>query len=706
MSRALADEVRAQRRRPIALPEGVRIDALTGLSGATYSFVMPRLRGVVEGEQMTLVAPFTQSTCGAVIATSGARELVIALRTDLGPTIATGGRLVPREGVPLVVVQELLHDVSAGDREFNADIALRLVGQHDAASRLFRPPNTLVEDVTSSFALLWRGELPGEPNESQQSAVYNLAHLSLSAALGPPGTGKTTTLAAGVEWLLRNQGEGAIGGLRRQRPRILVIAPTNEAVDEAIGRVIDRLALRGRPRAGEVLRVGRNATAAFMERYGEAASLGAVAAQVRIGRTRLAERSAARLDQYRGELEEHRLLESIFPLEMQEERLVNEGRVRRLASLVLRAERVHHRRVQLSAAGVGRPEALEDELFAGCQVLGATAHTALMQPTIREGRWDVVIIDECGALPVALSYALGILARERVWCLGDPRQLAPVVLSESARAHEWLRRDAFSTSHGYQECANGSLDLGSHVVRIGPNRRMHPQIAGLIADAYGGDLPTAPDVARARRLLRAPTFAHVSRKQNGVYLADTSDLGPETEFAPGGSRINRVHLAAVRGLVTLLHEDGLVGPGRGSLAVISPYVAQARRHRTMLTRSFPLTDARAGSAHTWQAREADVVVLDLVEGHGIPVYDWMRASRWSQDGARLLLVSLSRARGRLIVVADVVGLRAQLEPVSPRPLLLSLLDYMEDCGAIDVAGQVRDRTDELRKLRDLTDVAS
>jgi superfamily I DNA and/or RNA helicase len=322
-----------------------------------------------------------------------------------------------------------------------------------------------------------------------------------------------------------------------------------------------------------------------------------------------------------------------------------------------------------------------------------------MQPAIREGRWDVIIIDECGAMPFALCYALAILARERVWFHGDPRQLPPVVVSHSGVADRWLRRDAFLASAGYEDGEDGRLHLSEHVVRIGPNRRMHPEIASLIADAYGGDLQTDPEIARARRALPALPFAHPSRKQHGVYLADTSDLAPRAELASGGSRINRVHLAVVRGLVTLLHEHQIVGPGRGSLAVITPFVAQARRHGTMLSRFFPHTVARAGSAHTWQAQEADVVVLDLVEGRGIPAYDWMRASRWSEEGARLLLVSISRARGRLIVVADVAGLRDQLEPLPRRPILLSLLDRMEDCGAIDVAAEVRGRTDELRQFR-------
>lgn len=701
MCRALSAEMRAQERPPIALPAGTRLQVAAGAFGAIYQFPIARPRALDEGEPITLVLPFEhgrpQLACRAVILPGRPDELLLSPRMDLGPNVDAGTSLIPRESLPLHVIQELLDSVRGGYRSFHPDIALRLLGQHDRATRLFREPRHGVSDVPASFARLWPGDRPDEPNESQQAAILSMTHRSLSATLGPPGTGKTSTIVAGVEWLLR--GHDGHANPRPLRPRILIVAPSNAAVDEVLGRVVDRLARRGRVRPGAVLRVGRNVTSEFVERHGDVASPGAVAEKVRSERLQRAVRTAVRIETVLDETNDLRLLESILPPDQHEERLAILGRLRRLARLARRLEDVHRLRARAFEKALRRPGTIPDELLETCQVLGTTAHTALMQPAIREGRWDVIIIDECGALPLVLCYALAILARERVWFHGDPRQLPPVVLSDSRLANRWLRRDAFSASGGYEDDEDGRLHLHEHVVRIGPNRRMHPEIASLIADAYGGDLKTDPGVARARRSLPALPFAHPSRKTHGVYLADTSDLTPRAQFAHGGSRINRVHLAAVRGIVTLLHEHGLVGPGRGSLAVITPYLAQARRHGDMLSRFFPRTVARAGSAHTWQGQEADVVVLDLVEGRGIPVYEWMRASRWSEEGSRLMLVSLSRARGRLIVLADVAGLRVQLEPLHHRPILLSLLDRMEGCGAIDVATQVRGRTEELRQLR-------
>ena len=56
--------------------------------------------------------------------------------------------------------------------------------------------------------------------------------------------------------------------------------------------------------------------------------------------------------------------------------------------------------------------------------------------------------------------------------------------------------------------------------------------------------------------------------------------------------------------------------------------------------------------HQALGKEWDIVILDLPEGDGLCPSPFMRASRMSHTGARLLTVGLSRARDRLIVVAD------------------------------------------------------
>jgi hypothetical protein len=144
MCRALSAEMCAQKRPPVELPEGTRLQEASGAFEAIYRFPVARPRTVEEGEPVTLVLPSApgrqQLGCGAVALRGRSGELLLSTRLDFGPSIAQGGSLIPREGLPLHVVQELLDSVRAGDHDFQPDIALRLLGEHDRARRLFRAP--------------------------------------------------------------------------------------------------------------------------------------------------------------------------------------------------------------------------------------------------------------------------------------------------------------------------------------------------------------------------------------------------------------------------------------------------------------------------------------------------------------------------------------------------------------------------------------
>ena len=139
-----------------------------------------------------------------------------------------------------------------------------------------------------------------------------------------------------------------------------------------------------------------------------------MAEQVRAERLQRAVRTAVRMETILDDMSDLRRLRSILSPDQHEERLTILRRLCRLDRLARRTEDVQCPRARAFENALRRPGTIPDELLETCQVLGTTAHTALMQPAIREGRWDVIMNDECGALPVALCYALAIPARERV----------------------------------------------------------------------------------------------------------------------------------------------------------------------------------------------------------------------------------------------------------------------------------------------------
>ena len=75
---------------------------------------------------------------------------------------------------------------------------------------------------------------PGDLNRSQNEAITTAMRSALTCIWGPPGTGKTHTIAIILELLSRNP-----------KRRILVAAPTHNAVDNVMRKFLSNLALSG-----------------------------------------------------------------------------------------------------------------------------------------------------------------------------------------------------------------------------------------------------------------------------------------------------------------------------------------------------------------------------------------------------------------------------------------------------------------------------
>lgn len=223
------------------------------------------------------------------------------------------------------------------------------------------------------------------------------------------------------------------------------------------------------------------------------------------------------------------------------------------------------------------------------------------------------------------------LCRERVIVVGDPRQLPPIVQSDDDRVRRAIGRTIFEVTVPEPERS----DL---VALLESQYRMHPAIGTLVGSVfYGGRLVhRAEPTALAAITARAP-FPGVP-----ITVVDTERRTTCERSANGSSRVNPASaeitadlaLAAVRG-------------GTASIAVITPYAAHAAELRKRLA-SRAIADAvECSTIHRFQGRECDIVILDLVDAAP------MRQSALLADAPNLLNVSISRARGKLVIVADV-----------------------------------------------------
>jgi superfamily I DNA and/or RNA helicase len=192
--------------------------------------------------------------------------------------------------------------------------------------------------------------------------------------------------------------------------------------------------------------------------------------------------------------------------------------------------------------------------------------------------------------------------------------------------------------------------------------RMHPAIGAIVGRLFYNDRL----VHRADADTGAAIVARAPVPGRAVAVVDTAGRTTCERSDRGTSRVNR---ASAELTADLAHEA--VRGGASSIAVITPYAAQAVEIRRLLGVRRIRDAVECSTIHRFQGRECDVVLIDLVDAPP------MRPSALVADSPNLLNVSISRARGKLVIVADVAYFRAN----DPDGLVASLLRAAAAAGA-------------------------
>jgi hypothetical protein len=124
--------------------------------------------------------------------------------------------------------------------------------------------------------------------------------------------------------------------------------------------------------------------------------------------------------------------------------------------------------------------------------------------------------------------------------------------------------------------------------------------------------------------------------------------------------------------------------GPSDVGVIAPYRAQVSLLEDLLEEA-SLSNVTVGTVHRFQGAERDTIILDLTESEPHTLSSFLAGTSLRDAGSRLLNVALSRAQVRLVIVADLSYLRAQL---SERHLLTGILADIEQRGGIVDAREV------------------
>ena len=254
MLQALDLEIAAIKKRGGSSTSGLVGGRFIGRAEGNYLYKFPLTEELHLRDETPIRIQFDQHDVEGTVVSVTEKTLIVAVVEDLGPNIPRA-RLVADDSFLVERLKERLRQVESGEKHFNHTTARRVIG---------------LEPVRVSAATMPPALLAGDTplNEDQELAVRRSLGTNVSFVWGPPGTGKTTTIA------------GLAEGHYRQGRSVLLVSNTNIAVDTALEKIAVRL--KGEPdfQAGAVLRYGPLVKPELTEEFGEQVVLDRVVARL------------------------------------------------------------------------------------------------------------------------------------------------------------------------------------------------------------------------------------------------------------------------------------------------------------------------------------------------------------------------------------------------------------------------------------------
>jgi len=384
---------------------------------------------------------------------------------------------------------------------------------------------------------------------------------------GPPGTGKTTTLACLVAQYL----------VQYPYSHVLLLSTTNTAVDQllvVIDRTLDDLGIT--TDSPEELR-------------------------------RKCKRIGTRFNatMYRGR-------EHLLPV-------IDESVVSELAAVEAQrpdprnAEKYNEWRRRIDELRGRLREQYEQELrearLAAMTVASATRYYSLLEQI----RFDLAVFDEASQIGMAAALMLAPLGKSTVFA-GDPKQIAPIVMSEDERAKDWLGTSIFSKMR----------ENGGETVMLDEQNRMAPPIGQLVSQAfYEGKLRLADDA------YSSPEWWNDRQLPDGQRHVEIHRITGE-----GKSDGHSSFRSNSADLIAKLVKDATSTLDSNDILVITPFRRQ-RQYIEKRLRKRGIAEVRVQTVHRAQGAEYHTVFFDPVRGASQFLGD--------ENGMRLINVAISRS---------------------------------------------------------------
>ncbi|WML39897.1 AAA domain-containing protein [Neobacillus sp. OS1-2] len=444
------------------------------------------------------------------------------------------------------------------------------------------------------------------PDEKIKSNIHELVLRSkynpVTFVWGPPGTGKTYTLAR------------TAANKYFQEKRILILSHSNQAVDVLIAEISTFIKKKNRFHEGDVLRYGSNTGEQFANHEA-------------ITTTQLLLKQDPHLAEDKKKLieERHHLKQDLarsFSKRDTDQLLELETKIARLL------DKIRQKEIQF----------VKDAF-----VVGSTLAKAASDPAIYEKEFDLVILDEASMAYVPQAAFAASLGKRVIIC-GDFKQLPPIASSRDSLVTMWLKEDIFHRAGVADWVENGKLH--PHLFLLKEQRRMHPDISAFTNRyVYHSLVGDHESVFKSRNTI----VAKAPFPDRASVLVDTSYSG--THCMNERASHSRMNIWQVLLSFQLIHESYL--SGLRSIGYVTPYRAQANLMELVLEDLYDMerstADIIAATVHRFQGSERDVMVFDTVDGEPQTRAGMLLTGN---DSERLINVAITRTKGKFIHVSN------------------------------------------------------
>ena len=548
----------------------------------TYSFELESELYLSDNAPVTLTVGLNTYQ-GTVIVSDGF-QLIVALNQNIGDEIQSAFINVE----PWKLVEKLRDKLET------------ITPKHKIAWTLFHDGPALA-DKLSNISTIKRG---------QDIAISHSINNDITVIWGPPGTGKTYTMARMVEEFVSLE------------KRILIVSHSNISVDNVVKQISNQFTQHNQT---EFLAQGK------VLRYG----------YVRDEELQKNENCVAfnyALNCY-PELKQryNSLSDESYKLKVQLQYKYDKEKAEKRKDIEKLLKSIRARLKEES-----------QELTSKAQVVATTASKLYMDKVFEDVKYDVVMFDEVSMAYVPQLICAASYATEKFVCVGDFRQLAPIVQCE--RAKPVLEKDIFTFLN---ICQNNNIHNHPWLVMLNEQRRMHPHISlfsnlriykGLLRD-HESVTTKWNDVVEMEPL-----------SQEAISLVDLAGTYCAAGKNADNSRFNILSAILSFGIALKAEQcqNGLDFKPEEKVGVITPYAAQTRLIRALVQdyRQENKVNISCATVHQFQGSERNVIVFDAVESYPFTKPGWLVSKNDNGSVIRLINVALTRSRAKFITLAS------------------------------------------------------